>query len=289
MIIGKNRTGGKGFTLIELLVVISIIALLVSILMPALAKAKQLATAAVCLSNSRQLSMGWFMYQDDNSGRIMSSHSGEQYTDKWIGIPRTNDDDTNPGYCNITQQSPRVSDEDEIRGIKKGVLYPYLNDAGVYNCPGDKHLSKYDRSTVFVSYAIPACLNGHIFSPSSGKVVMKFDKIKNPSSKYVFVETTEQRNWTMAHHFVIASPEHTGRNDYGWWGPMAINHGTKSNLGYADGHAESRSWVDQYTIDRVTKLSTQNVESYGHEWPPADQTDDIGFMGRGWPLQYRIQ
>ncbi|MBI9019397.1 MAG: prepilin-type N-terminal cleavage/methylation domain-containing protein [Phycisphaerae bacterium] len=274
-----NKTNPKGFTLIELLVVISIIALLVSILMPALAKARMSATSVVCLSNTRQLSTGWFMYQDDNNGRIMSAL--ENGTEGWVGSPRYE----NGGNPSITQTSPVVTDEDEIRGIKLGVLYPYLNDPGVYNCPGDtKRRSKYDMSRVFVSYAIPACLNGK----ASSFEIKKFSKIKSPSGKYVFVETAETRNWNMGSRFIIAAPEYTGNPAFGWWGPMAINHGNKSNLGFADGHSESRSWQDQFTIDRVNKLLVQQVEWYNKEWPPADQQDDIGFMARGWAYRHRV-
>ena len=57
--------GRRGFTLIELLVVISIIALLVSILLPALQRARAAAKTAVCLSNLRQLNLACTMYVDD--------------------------------------------------------------------------------------------------------------------------------------------------------------------------------------------------------------------------------
>ncbi|MHC4260869.1 MAG: type II secretion system protein, partial [Planctomycetota bacterium] len=59
----------KGFTLIELLVVIAIIALLMSMLAPALRKAKEQAQAAVCLSNLHQWSIAYKQYYDDNRGR----------------------------------------------------------------------------------------------------------------------------------------------------------------------------------------------------------------------------
>ena len=66
---GVSKRFTTGFTLIELLVVISIIALLVSVLMPALSKAKKSAQAAVCLAHLHQWSLAWNQYFDDNKGR----------------------------------------------------------------------------------------------------------------------------------------------------------------------------------------------------------------------------
>jgi prepilin-type N-terminal cleavage/methylation domain-containing protein/prepilin-type processing-associated H-X9-DG protein len=58
----------RGFTLVELLVVISIIAILIALLLPALAAARQEANTAVCLSNERQLGLAYQMYVTTNQG-----------------------------------------------------------------------------------------------------------------------------------------------------------------------------------------------------------------------------
>jgi prepilin-type N-terminal cleavage/methylation domain-containing protein len=108
----------KGFTLIELLVVIAIIALLLSIVVPSLRMAKRKASLAACLTAMKHVSMAWYMYQEDQNGELPSSSPADSFG--WVRHPMNAAGTT----LSATQTSP-VTDEDEIRGIKAGVLYRY--------------------------------------------------------------------------------------------------------------------------------------------------------------------
>jgi len=282
----------RAFTLIELLVVIAVIAMLLAILLPSLTLVKRKAATAVCLVNTKNLSMGWYIYQDENDGRIMSCSDTATEPDGrfvgWIGIPR----DAQGNLHGWRQESPAVTDEDEIRGIEVGVLYPYLKGPKVYHCPADTvRKSKYDGTLVYVSYGIPMCLYEYTNAADSmyNMQIKRHGEITSPSDRYLFVESAETRNWNSSHHFALASPEYTGQSKWGWWGPMAVNHGDSSILGFCDGHAEIRKWRDPFTKERMNKLITGELpDAYGVDYPPADQQADIEYMAAGWPYRHKI-
>ncbi len=87
-----NRRVAKGFTLIELLVVIAIIAILASLLLPALAKAKAQSGGVVCMNNERQMTLGLRIYSEDRG----------RFVENWVGsaanAPQTQTNPDMPGY-----------------------------------------------------------------------------------------------------------------------------------------------------------------------------------------------
>jgi prepilin-type N-terminal cleavage/methylation domain-containing protein len=72
----RPTTRQSGFTLIELLVVVAIIAILASLLLPALASARERAKRSTCMNNVRQLGLGLNLYADENDGRIPNKPTG---------------------------------------------------------------------------------------------------------------------------------------------------------------------------------------------------------------------
>ena len=158
-----------GFTLIELLVVVAIIALLVSILLPSLQQARELARRAVCAANSHQIAMAQVMYAQDNNGWTTDLKRDDRYgftswhpwTDRHVpvlmGVGLLIPDYAADGhlfYCpsfaweHIQYDNPRTG----WVNFGKVVVDPYYSDGSV--CA--THVSYFSRASVRADVEIRA-------------------------------------------------------------------------------------------------------------------------------------
>jgi len=141
----------RGFTLVELLVVIGIIALLISILLPALSRAREGGNKVACLSNLKQLGNAMSMYCSDNKGYFPRSAASGQSADDWIFW--------------------------DGRDVNDGPLVKYLGNTFVanhYRCPSDDAAAS--RAPFAYSYSMNEFMGG-LIPPASGADLHKRIKI----------------------------------------------------------------------------------------------------------------
>ena len=89
-----HRSGQEGFTLVELLVVVSIVALLISLLLPALDSAREMAIRSMCASTQRQLTIATIVYTNDEDGELPGTSSYHDHALFWAKMNPADPDDT---------------------------------------------------------------------------------------------------------------------------------------------------------------------------------------------------
>lgn len=215
---------GLAFSLIELFVVVAIIALVASILLPVLGRARSCAQRVQCVSNLRQLGLAVRMYSDDHNGRAFryssgSTNGGKLYWFGWI------------------QDGPEETREFDVT---QGVLWPYLQGRGVELCPSLRyHSAQFKRKAKGAAYGYGYNLHlagGHTTQP------VQLDSLSRPADIVLFADAAQVNTFQAP-----ASPDNPLLEEFYYVNttePTAhFRHQHSATVGFCDGHVDQEKPV----------------------------------------------
>jgi prepilin-type processing-associated H-X9-DG protein len=216
----------SAFTLVELLVVIGIITILIAILLPAMARAKEQARMVACQSNLRQIGMAMVMYTNENKQRFpFHADIGGMNKEDWIYWQASRD--------------PRES-----------AIAKYIGDfkADVFRCPSDdiqsrprilteRYVYSYTFNFLFASNpGLPKIRAGSVCNAADKILVVEEDEISlDDGNFHPILVGTNIENYLGTRH---ARPRH---EDWQKWNTRPLNQRPDredgGNAAFADGHA----------------------------------------------------
>ena len=243
----SERRAPSGFTLIELLVVIAIIAILAGMLLPALGKAKTKAQGILCISNTKQLTLAWWLYADDNDERLAAQAS-------WV-----------TGWMDFGGANPVNTDLKYLLDPKLATLAPYTKTAGIYKCPADRSSVKVSGHRVarIRSVAMNVALGDDLLPLNAERwwigtptyrMYRKRGELTDPSPSQLWVFVDEHPDSINNGDMAVKCDARGAAAQFVDF-PASYHNGA-CGFSFADGHSEIKKWLDPRTKPPVTYTGT---------------------------------
>jgi type II secretory pathway pseudopilin PulG len=225
--------------LIELLVVIAIIAILAALLLPALSKSKQRAQAIQCMSNTKQLTLGWIMYAGDNNDRTANLYANGGDAGSVI--------EASTNWCSGNMAFYPSCTNTLL--LTAGQLFQYLNNVNIYHCPADNTTASLVDIRGGAAPRVRSFSMSQTFTFGPGtylagyRTYNKLGSIVKPSDTWVFIDENENSINDPAFAVVMATSSASAILQDAPSG----RHGGSTGMSFSDGHSIVHKWMSTLT------------------------------------------